>query len=356
MSSGRIIAISNRIPQRGAAPEGGLVVALHSALAQSGGIWVGAHPEISEAPDDRLTDMNYTDYQGLAFHLTEAQHRDYYLGFSNSVLWPVCHRRGDLVLLKREYEEAYRAVNLNLARRLAEILRPDDQVWVHDYHFFPLAAELRKLGVRARIGFFLHVPFPALGDIGALPERIDLARWLAAYDLVGLQTRADVARCLEMFRAEDEAEFMLDGTVKFGARVTALRSFPIGIDVATFEREAAQPWDSEALGPQMRGDLLIGVDRLDYSKGLPNRFRAFGRYLTERADKSRRPSLLQIAPPSRQEVDAYRQIRLELVEVCARREVGPTTHGIRAAGQTTIQPELGQEISRGHLGPPLQTA
>ena len=118
-----------------------------------------------------------------------------------------------------------------LARQVMEVAEPDDMIWVHDYHFFPLATELRKLGFTGKIGFFLHIPFPALGDMGALPREANLAHWLADYDLVGLQTRADVARCLEMFRAETDSEFLMDGTIKCGSRAVALRSFPIGIDV-----------------------------------------------------------------------------------------------------------------------------
>ncbi|MFD2739493.1 trehalose-6-phosphate synthase [Sulfitobacter aestuarii] len=319
--AGRLILVSNRMPTE-AQTSGGLVVALQGALHDGNGLWIGAHPDFAEKPSEQLIDMDKgregMRYARLAFQLSRQEHEDYYLGFANSVLWPLCHRRGDLVSLEREFETAYLEVNARLARQIAELARPDDMIWIHDYHFFPLAEKLRALGVTAKIGFFLHIPFPALGDLGALPQRIDFPGWLSAFDLVGLQTRADVARCLEMFRAEPDAELMLNGRVKYLDRAVALRSFPIGIEVEAFVEAAGGDDLRNVLGTDMPGDILIGVDRLDYSKGLPNRFRAFGRYLERRRQTCRRVSLLQIAPPTREEVPAYRQIRLELEELAGR--------------------------------------
>ena len=316
--SGRLIVISNRIPTE-AEPSGGLVVALHSALTDHGGIWIGAHPELAEAPSTRLEQIgDQSRYTRLAFHITQQEHEEFYLGFANSVLWPVCHRRGDLVELKRSFETTYGELNARLARLIMDVAKPDDLLWIQDYHFFPLASELRKLGYDGRLGFFLHIPFPALGDLGALPQSANLADWLSAYDLVGLQTRADVARCLEMFRAQAKAEVMLDGRIKYGARVFSVRSFPIGIDVKKFVAAANEGAADAAVGADLKEDYVIGVDRLDYSKGLPNRFRAFADYLEKRPDKERRVSMLQIAPPTREEVTAYKQIRFELEELAGR--------------------------------------
>ncbi len=316
--AGKLIVISNRIPSE-AAPAGGLVFALHETLRKIGGIWIGSHPDLVEEPSEELSKYGEQgQYERLAFRLTRADYENFYLGFSNSVLWPVCHRRGDLVQLDRGFEEGYAAVNTRLARQVAEVAGPDDMIWVHDYHFFPLATELRKNGFNGKIGFFLHIPFPALGDMGALPREATLPQWLADYDLVGLQTRADVARCLEMFRAENKAEFMMDGTVKCGSRTVAVQSFPIGIDVESFVKAAQSDGQGDKLADDMSGDLVIGVDRLDYSKGLPNRFRAFNRYLETRDERDRRVSMVQIAPPSREEVSAYRELRYELEELVGR--------------------------------------
>jgi trehalose 6-phosphate synthase len=306
--SSRLVVISNRLPM-GANPSGGLVVALHDTLAKSGGCWIGAHPETGTV-EDRFEEIEGQDYRRLAFRLSEHEFEQYYLGYANSVLWPLCHRRPDLVSITSEAYECYEAVNRRVARMVASELKPDDLVWVQDYHFIPLARELRALGVENRIGMFLHIPFPVLADLSILPNPEEFADSLSHYNLVGLQTRGDVARCLEMFRDDPRAEFLTDASIKFRDRRTAVRSFPIGIDVAGFQADAQCEMEDPfgAGGPDL---FAIGVDRLDYSKGLPNRFRAFGRYLELRPPEMR-PCLVQIAPPTRQEVLAYQNITEEL--------------------------------------------
>ena len=306
--TGRLVVVSNRIPTE-AVPSGGLVVALHDALSEQGGLWIGAHPETGD-PDAPFEEIGGAPYRRLAFRLSEADYENYYLGFANSVLWPLSHHRVDLVEINAAYTAAYLAVNRRLARRMAAILKPDDLVWIHDYHFLPLAAELRALGVGNRIGFFLHIPVPNITDLEVLPHPPDYAAWLAQYDLVGLQTRTDVARCLEIYRADPRAEFLPSCAVKFEDRVTRVQSFPIGIDVAAFRADALSA-GSKGDGMEARANYVIGVDRLDYSKGLPNRFRAFERYLQDHGCGDRL-SLVQIAPPTREAVDAYRRITADL--------------------------------------------
>lgn len=310
----RLVVVSNRIPT-GDTPSGGLVVALHDALSQSGGCWIGASPETSENPG-ALEEIASQPYTRMAFQLTEEEMGRYYLGFANSVLWPLCHRRVDLVRLSLPDFATYQAVNRRVASLVANIITPEDIIWIHDYHFIPLARELRDLGVTNRIGFFLHIPFPVLSDLAILPEPAAFAAWLAHYDLIGLQTRGDVARCLEMFRADPRAEFLTDGSIKFQERVTAVRSFPIGIDVEGFQANAKLT-GSNLFGSENPERFAIGVDRLDYTKGLPNRFEAFGRYLELRPEGSR-PCLVQIAPPTRQEVQAYQEITEELQGITGR--------------------------------------
>ena len=308
--SGRLIVVSNRIPSEAIAT-GGLAVALHGSLSERGGIWIGAHPD--EGPETGLFEMEEGAYRRLAFRLSRDDYENYYLGFSNSVLWPLFHRRGDLVDLQPRFYDQYHDLNLRLARMIADVVEDGDDLWVHDYHLLPLAQALRDLGVRNKIGFFLHIPFPALADLSILPEPEVFALWLAAYDLVGLQTKADTARCLEMFRSDPRAEFFPDGSIKLGARTLRVLSFPIGIAVEEF-REMALHGDECPFGAEKPEEFIIGVDRLDYTKGLTNRFRAFEDYLETRAN-GRRPCLLQIAPPSREVVAAYRQITEELEEM-----------------------------------------
>lgn len=310
---GRLIVVSNRIPTD-TAGSGGLVVALNDSLARQGGIWIGAHPD--GGPEAGLFEIGASPYQRLAFRLDEQDYQNYYLGFSNSVLWPLCHRRGDLVDLQPSFYDQYLTLNRRLARMIAEVARPDDMIWIHDYHLLPLAGYLRDEGLSCKIGFFLHIPFPAVADLSILPEPDAFAGWLAACDLVGLQTRADTARCLEMFRADPRAEFFQDGSVKFRDRLVRIKSFPIGIAVNAF-RAVAEKASTNPFGSEQPQEYIVGVDRLDYSKGLPNRFRAFGEYLKNYAGH-RRPCLVQIAPPTREVVEAYRQITEELEELSGR--------------------------------------
>ncbi len=304
---GRLIVISNRIPTE-AEPQGGLVVALHEALQDRGGLWIGASGGPVQGASIGLTKLADAPYTKLAFDLTPEEYDGYYLGYANAMLWPLFHHRVDLVEVNTDHATVYRAVNDRVAGLIAGLIRPGDMIWVHDYHFLPLAQALRERGVTARIGFFLHIPFPNASDMFALPERGEMPRWLAAYDIVGLQTRRDVANCLEYLRQDTDAEMTLKGRLRLGERMFEVRSFPIGIDVAGFvaaAREAVAPVVN--LGADER--LVLGVDRLDYSKGLVQRFEGFGRYLERHPPDAARPTLIQIAPSSREDVEAYRDIR-----------------------------------------------
>ncbi len=312
--AGRLIVISNRIPL-GGPPSGGLVVALHECLDQIGGIWIGSSEQTVETPAETFTEHSEASYQKLTFDLTDEDYRTYYLGYANAVLWPLCHRRGDLIDLQQEYRDGYYRVNERLARMLAAIVTPNDRIWVQDYHFFPLAHTLRKLGVRAAIGFFLHIPFPTRTDLEALSDQREFLDWIAAFDLVGVQTKGDVASCLEVFRAMGDGELQLDGAMRHGNRRFHVQSFPIGINPEGFASSAGEEDGREILNLRPNEKLLIGIDRLDYSKGLPNRMRAVGQYLDMRAADDPRATFLQIAPPTREGLAAYEDIRNELEQI-----------------------------------------
>ena len=310
--AGRLIVLSNRIPTEGP-PSGGLVVALHELLAERGGLWIGAAPAFTETPFGTFRPVDCGDgYDKAIFDLTEAEHADYYLGYANSVLWPLCHHRTDLLAVDRSFTEGYLAVNARVARMLAEIVGPEDQIWVHDYHFLPIARELRRLGIVVRVGLFLHIPFPASSDIAALTEREDFHHWIAAFDLVGVQTEADVARCLETYRGHPSGELLFDGCVKFKDDIFDVRSFPIGIDGKAFAAAAETPLSRDPVRIPADARLVLGVDRLDYSKGIPHRFRGFGVWLDRRDPDAPRATLIQITPPSRKSVPANQDITREL--------------------------------------------
>ncbi|MDG4650496.1 trehalose-6-phosphate synthase [Roseibacterium sp. SDUM158017] len=313
--TGRLVVVSNRIPTE-AAPSGGLVVALHECLSEQGGLWVGSAPDTVEVPSQALKELEEGgagSYRRMTFDVTEAEREGYYLGYANGVLWPLFHRRTDLIDVEDAHAVAYLEVNARVARLLSAELRPDDVVWIHDYHFLPLACELRGLGVRNRIGFFLHTPFPQAADLPALPQREAFHDWVASHDLIGLQTERDVAALLEVFRSDPETEVLLNGRMRRRGATFSVGSFPIGIDAGEFEtlaRENAIADDDLALGRGQK--LVLGVDRLDYSKGLVNRFEAFGAYLDMREADGERATFIQIAPPSRSALFAYQEIREEL--------------------------------------------
>ncbi len=312
--TGRCIIVSNRVPSDGP-PSGGLVVALHDCLTDRGGLWYGTSGEIAETPDGGFRTVPGDGYALRIFDLTQAEHEGYYLGYANSVLWPLCHRRADLMSLHAGDFETYLGLNRRLARMMASELRPNDQVWIHDYHFLPLAACLRSEGVTATLGYFHHIPFPAVHDLLALPEHDLFPEWIGSFDLVGLQTQRDVAAALEMYRSIEGAEQLQDGSLQFNGRRFEVRSFPIGIDAAAFAAMADLRNGRSILNLADDERLVIGVDRLDYSKGLDNRMRAFGAYLEARSDADPRASLLQIAPPTREEVAAYQNIRRDLERI-----------------------------------------
>ncbi len=301
----RLVVVSNRLPL-GPDPSGGLVVALEDAL-EGGGLWIGNSGKTRSHAGDTLTSHSGAPFDRLSYDLSSREHREYYLGFSNAVLWPLCHGRVDLIEMKTEDLHTYRNVNRKVARIVAAQLREDDRIWVQDYHHLPLAHELRKLGVTNPIAFFLHIPFPGPMAFQALPNGAEIARWIADYDLFGLQAKRHVAACLQALRTVEGAEFLGGGHVRLGGKTVEIASFPIGIDVDDFAQmaEGAEPRPD-------RPDTIIGVDRLDYSKGLPERFRAFEALLTRRPDLHGEVELLQIAPPTRGEVRAYREIREEI--------------------------------------------
>ncbi|WP_299652189.1 trehalose-6-phosphate synthase [uncultured Tateyamaria sp.] len=309
--SGRLIVVSNRIPTE-AEPSGGLVVALHDCLTARGGVWIGTSGDPQASPEPKLRQIADGPYTRMVFDISPEEHEGYYLGYANSVLWPLFHRRADLIDLQPDFADHYMEVNRRLAQMLADFTTPDDLIWVHDYHFLPLAALMREAGVTARIGFFLHIPFPVVADIMALPQAGDLKTWVAEFDVFGVQTQGDVARVMAHYRDDPGAVFNTQGRMVASDTGMRPRHFPIGIDAQEFAKLAAREEVNVQLGMTAGQKLVLGVDRLDYSKGLRHRFDGFATYLDRRTPDSPKATLLQIAPPSREDVDAYRDIRTEL--------------------------------------------
>ena len=314
---GRLVVVSNRVALPKESRAGGLAAAMQSALSETGGLWFGWSGRIV-APDAReLREQREGDIEYALLDLTRAEYEAYYLGFANRTLWPLLHFQPNLIDYSREQHAGYLEVNKLFAQRLAPLLRGDDRVWVHDYHLIPLASELRKLGVDAPIGFFLHVPLPPAQLLNTLPGHEELFSTFGAYDLVGLQTKDDLRALHDYLREECGARVERDGraTMRDGHTFRSA-AFPISIDTERVAKQAANAVRSPA-SERLRGslegrELAIGIDRLDYSKGLPKRFEAFGRFLATHPQWRSRVSFLQIAPPSRQDVPEYRELRTRL--------------------------------------------
>ena len=318
----RLVVVSNRVADPRKVAAGGLAVALGEALSSSGGLWFRWSGTVVErgAADGQLHVQRAGNVTLATVDLGHDDHAAYYRGYANGALWPVFHYRLDLANFDPGHIDGYRRVNRLFAHKLMPLLRPDDVIWVHDYHLIPLAAELRAMGCQQRIGFFLHTPLPPPLILAAIPGHEWLMRALFAYDLVGLQSQADMNHLTRYLVTEAGAEQLGEGS--FGAFNRQLRAaaFPIGIDVDGFielgRGKEATETQANLREQYARRQLLVGVDRLDYSKGLPQRFRAF-RTLLERYPENRHSAtLIQVAAPSREDVDAYGDIRRELEGLC----------------------------------------
>ncbi len=319
----RLVVVSNRVsmPKTGVRP-GGLAVALGETLEHSGGVWFGWSGDIADGPVPPPRRITRDGITYITTDLTRQDYEEFYNGFSNSTLWPLFHYRLGLLEVSRRSYEGYLRVNAAFAAALAPTIRPGDIVWVHDYHLIPLGAELRRQGVGNRMGFFLHTPFPVPEILVALPGHRRLAQALCAYDLVGFQTADDVRAFLGYITGEAGGRAGPDGDfVAFGRRARA-GAYPIGIDAQAFAglaADMAEAPDTRRLKASLRGRrLILGVERLDYSKGLPQRFDAVERLIEAHPDLCERFEFMQIAAPSREDVARYRVLRRQ-VEAAAGR-------------------------------------
>lgn len=320
----RLVCVSNRIslPRKSAAP-GGLAVGILSALKRTGGLWFGWGGETSPGePGD--PDLHIRDGVTYAtIELRKAEFELYYNGYSNDVLWPLFHYFSKGMRYSNEQREAYENVNRIFAQKLLPLLQPRDLIWVHDYHLIPLGRRLRELGVQRPMGFFLHIPFPNIEMLRVLPCYAELLRDLTSYDVVGFQTQNDLrsfhSGIEHLFGAEAVRP---DGRIRIGDRVIRAEVFPIGIDVATVENEALEAIASDVVRRMtdslMGRSLMMGVDRLDYSKGLVERFSAYQQFLETHPENVGRITYIQIAPLSRTDVRAYAEIRQALEQAAGR--------------------------------------
>ena len=317
-----LVVVSNRVA-RGNLNEpmtGGLAAALLPVVEKSGAIWVGSSGRVRDGTQkEPFAEVEALGAGALAMlDLPAAHYGGYYEGFANSALWPALHSRADLIRASQADYLSYREVNAFMARALLRFKKPDTAFWVQDYHFLALGAELRHLGVTQPIGFFLHTPWPACAVIEGVPNHRELIEAMLAYDLIGFQTQDDCENFLRYLASSPGIEIE-DGVVTSRHGKSRVAVFPIGIDPGKFARQAAKAMshpDVSRLRRSLNGEkLAIGVDRLDYSKGLVNRINAFDRMWTLHPSLARTVTLLQIATPSRGAIEAYGNLQSELARL-----------------------------------------
>lgn len=324
----RLIVVSNRLPfaldSTGedlwtvTPAVGGLVSAIEPVLRERGGVWIGWPGVAGEIPTAPLVEATRdAGYRVVSVALSGTERDEFYYGYSNEVIWPLFHDLQNFCNFEPAYWETYKAVNERFADAIANSSKADDFIWVHDYHLMYVAQALRERGLQAALTFFLHIPFPPYDIFSKLPQPQRLLRALLQFDLLGFQTRRDVRnflgcvrRVLSDVRVVPRRGLQL---VRFEKRQIRLGHFPIGIDFDSFEKGAR----SEAVtrrSQQLRANfpdsqLILGVDRLDYSKGIPERLRAFRNALERHPELRRRVVLIQVVVPSRVEIPRYHEFK-----------------------------------------------
>jgi len=331
-------------------------------VRDSGAIWVGS----SGQPGDVTQTREFAKIESLGagalatVDMPAKHYRGFYEGFANSALWPTLHSRPDLIQVTADDYTSYREVNAFMARALLRFNGPEAVFWIQDYHFLMLGEELRRLDVNRPLGFFLHTPWADHRTFAAVPHHAELAEAMLAYDLIGFQTVEDRWNFEDYLQAELGLN-VVDGTVASEWGLTQLATFPIGIDVEDFSARAIKAVgrpEVVRLRESLQGaKLLLGVDRLDYSKGLVNRMRAIDRMLELEPSLKRRISLLQVAVPSRGNIKAYRELKAELAALITRFGATTTTRRSGATATTTSTPacshRTAMSVDLGYFGSAL---
>jgi trehalose 6-phosphate synthase len=329
----RLTVVSNRVSVPsgdGAKRAGGLEVALRPALQHNGGVWLGWSGKIGTREKLRTRSIKYKNVEYVVTDLTKHDYQEYYNGFANRVLWPILHYRLDLAEFARRDLSGYFRVNDHFATELEKVIKDDDLVWVHDYHLIPIADALRRRGHSNRIGFYLHVPFPPPEVMTSLPNHEQLIPLLMQYDVVGFQTEGDAGNFVRYLISEcnqtrEMRVLEIAGNqtaLSLNGRQTRIGNFPVGIEPRTFQRLARRNMRSplvKEMVASLGGRLLvIGVDRLDYSKGLIQRLDAFDHFLANHREWVGKVTYLQITPKNRSEIPEYAELEEALGSAAGR--------------------------------------
>ncbi|KKW89517.1 MULTISPECIES: alpha,alpha-trehalose-phosphate synthase (UDP-forming) [Sphingobium] len=323
---GRLLIVSNRVQaarlEDGSGNQGGLSVALSAALRESGGIWFGWSGDIAEHFSGG---MHFEKENGITTVTVDLEARDveeYYSGYANCTLWPLFHYRLDLARYDRMFANGYERVNERFAQTLVPLIEEGDLVWVNDYHLIPLGDQIRRLGRSNRLGFFLHIPWPPMRLLLSLPSHRQLVELLLAYDVVGFQAEDWLESFHDYLRVQLGLEKDEKNQIAWNGRTIQLVVCPVGLDSEDFKtivRSGAAKAAYHSM-VQSRADrsMIIGVDRLDHSKGVKERFCAFERLLATYPRLHEQLFLLQISPIARDDLGHYREIRSELEALSGR--------------------------------------
>ena len=327
----RLIVVSNRLPalrpsgtvDEPEVPVGGLASAVLGVLRNvPGGLWFGWNGRIAEEGRPLpMTRQAATGFDLVGVPLTRTELQDYYFGYCNETLWPLFHCFQDRVKISLRQERCYRQVQARFAVTLLPLLQPDDLLWIHDYHLLYLGQELRRRGWGGRIGFFLHIPFPPHDLWQLLPNPRAALEALHEYDLVGFHVRGFLDNYLYCSQRELQA-VIRDGALVAGGRSQKVGVYPVGIDPDEFLPGLGGKRPGGALpvlGRVLRGrHLILGVDRLDYTKGIPEKILGFEKFIERHPEWRRRTVLVQIASPSRTELPDYAEQRARIESLMGR--------------------------------------
>jgi trehalose 6-phosphate synthase len=309
----RLVVVSNRVAvpdPSGPRQVGGLAVAVNAALKRREGLWFGWSGKVSEDAITNATEViERRQHTFATIDLSPTDFQEYYNGFANRVLWPILHYRVDLAEFTAVDLGGYLRVNARFADALSDFIAPDDAIWVHDYHLLPLAKELRARGHDNALGFFLHIPCPPPDILTALPQHPETMGTLGHYDLVGTQTENDAENLRRYFEQQGARLTRSQPGFDLNGRHVQVRTFPVAIATKVYARAARSAIRSD-FAAEVRDSLsgrrlIFSVDRLDYSKGIPNRIQGFGQFLDTYPEWRSRVTYIQVTPKSRAEIPEY---------------------------------------------------
>jgi trehalose 6-phosphate synthase len=322
---GRLVVVSNRVavPHRNVNDRaGGLAVVIRLVLKRYSGIWFGWSGKISAKPEPPVRAIERGHQSYIVTDLTVDDYHEYYNGFANRTLWPIFHYRLDIAEFSRRDLRGYLRVNERFAAELHKILTPDDIVWIHDYHLLPLAKMLRDFGHQNRIGYFHHIPFPPAEILTALPSHEHLIPMMCHYDLIGFQTDCDAMNFANYLKNECKIPSSEGYTFQAADRTVRIGVFPVGVETAELNQLARQaihlPFVRDVVASLADRNMIIGVDRLDYSKGIGLRMEAFDRFLSAYPNWRGKVTYLQITPKSRSEIREYADMERQIDETAGR--------------------------------------